>query len=396
MHTASKQVRLTFSCMIFFFFGLFHASLGPVLNELAIKSHSSLAAIGGVLTFLFLGALISQISTGPLFDRFGKRLILTLSLILLGVSIVGFTLTQSIAWIFILFLLSGMGQGGVDMGVNLVVADSYPENNTRYLNLIHFFFGFGAFTGPLLVGLSILKLQTGLPVLWLAAGTMILLGMIIFFLLRDPSITSVNKAASKRTPFSGFQVYSSPLLWLLSFIMLIYIGVEYGLGSWVTSYMSLTTNLSIQYGALVTSAYWGSLAIGRLAGFAISKKLSRIHMLLIALGGSLIGTIFLLIFRGMLIPSIVCLIWISFSYGTVIPTTVALTSTAFPNDKGKAVSILSAMGSIGGTILPWIAGILIGNAMEIGYLLLIGISIATLILIVLAIWRLLGKLRTTT
>jgi fucose permease len=116
-----------------------------------------------------------------------------------------------------------------------------------------------------------------------------------------------------------------------------------------------------------------------------------LQLLLLALGGSLVGAVCLGLLHTRLVPSILCLVWISFSYGTVIPTTIALASTTFPQDKGKVVSVLSAMGSIGGTILPWAVGIFLGRGQVAGYLAFILAAIAVLLALVLAIRHLLRQ-----
>jgi MFS family permease len=85
------KLVLILACAIFLVFGLFQASIGPILAELSAQSGSSLAVIGGVLTFLFIGSLIAQISAGPLIDRYGQKIILAVSLFTISLSITGFT-----------------------------------------------------------------------------------------------------------------------------------------------------------------------------------------------------------------------------------------------------------------------------------------------------------------
>jgi fucose permease len=350
-----------------------------------------LAVIGGVFTFLFLGSLIAQIVTGPLIDRFGQKPILIISLFTISLSIVGFTKTHNLMWIYFMFLFAGLGQGGIDMGANLVVADAFPTNNTSFLNLMHFFFGIGAFIGPALVGFAIAKTGSGLVIQWIAAGIFFFLAFAIVFLLKNTSQKNANDDPLQEKKSEGIRVYLSPLLWLLGGLMLIYIGIEYGLGSWISSYMNITTNMASQNGALVTSGYWGALALGRLAGFTLGRKLSHIQLLIMAISSSLVGGIGLVISSNLIWPTIICLIWISFSYGTVIPTTVAFASTAFPKHKGKAVSVLSAMGSIGGITLPWFAGFLLGRSASQGYIWFITLSILLLLIILFFINQTKGR-----
>jgi fucose permease len=334
-----------------------------------------------VLTFLFLGSLIAQIVSGPLIDRFGQKSILIISLFVISISIFGVTEAHTLPWVFFMFLFAGLGQGGIDMGANLEVANAFPKNNTPFLNLMHFFFGIGAFIGPALVGFAIAITGSGLVIQRIAAGIFFFLAFASIFLLRNTSQKNANDDPLQEKKSEGIKIYLSPLLWLLGSLMLIYIGIEYGLGSWISSYMNITTNMALQKGALVTSAYWGALALGRLAGFTLSRRLSHIQLLALAISSSLVGGIGLVVSHHLIYPTIVCLIWIGFSYGTVIPTTVAFASSAFPEHKGKAVGVLAAMGSIGGMILPWFAGILLGKSASLGYVWFITLSILFLLII---------------
>ena len=54
-----------------------------------------------------------------------------------------------------------------------------------------------------------------------------------------------------------------------------------------------------------------------------------------ALGGSLLGGIGLFISRGVVLPTVLSLAWIAFSYATVYPTTVALGNAVFARDRGR-------------------------------------------------------------
>lgn len=391
MKPVSPKIILALNYLIFLFFGMFMGGIGPVFNELAEQTSSSLTAVGGIITFLFLGSLLAQIIAGPLTDRYGHKNILVISLFILGLGIISFTNAESVTVMFALVFITGMGQGGVDIGTNLVVSDVSPGDNTSALNLLHFFFGVGAFIGPALIGFAIAKAGSGLVVHWFAAGVLILIAILILFLLKDRSATERDPEENVHKSEKGFRVYLSPLLWLFGLLMLVYVGVEFGLGSWISNYLNITTGAALQYGALVTSAYWGALALGRLAGAAASRKVSRMQLLIIALASSLAGAVGLILTRGMIWPSIVFIAWISFSYGTVYPTAVAYAISIFPDQQGKAVGFLVALGNIGGIFLPWVAGILLVNYANQAYAVYLAILIGLMLLIVTFIPRLIQR-----
>lgn len=357
MTKASPKIIVAITCLVFLVFGLFNGSIGPIVKELSHQTNSTLGAIGGVLTFLFTGALISMFVAGPLTDRFGKKIVMVISLLFLSAGLVGLCLTRSLPLMFFFFFFTGLGQGGMEVSGNLVVAEAYPKNNTGILNLLHFFYGFGAFIGPAFISLAISNDVSGKIVLWFASGFFVVLAVLYIILyMNKPKSASMPLSENKATRVS---VYRSPLLWFTGIMLLTYVGVEFGLGSWATTFMEVSARLPIQQGALVTSAYWGFITLGRLAGLVLSKKLKSLQLLGVATIGSLIGVIALIIFTGTTSAAIVSIMVIGLCFGTVYPTTIAFTSDAFINNQGKAVGLVSTFGSIGGLTLPWMAGIIL-------------------------------------
>lgn len=343
MKLSPQKSVLLLAYMTFLIFGMFQAGIGPVLEELSLQTSSSLSIIGGILTFLFLGSLIAQIAAGPLIDRFGAKKVLIISLLFLATGILGFTQAQQIGWMFILVFYAGLGQGGVDLATNLVITDAYPMNNASALNLLHFFFGLGAFISPAFIGLAMDQSGSGLFIHWILAGLFVLISFGVLGLIWQSARSQIVKETPMAQPEIGLKIFLSPLLWIFGGIFLVFVGVEYGLGSWISNYMKVSTGMALSKGAVITSVYWGALALGRLAASAVSRRVTGVKFLKIALGSCLLGAIGLFISDSMTIPTIVCIVWISFFFASVIPTTVALTSEAFPLHKGKAVGFLSVM-----------------------------------------------------
>lgn len=357
MNKVSPKIIVAMTCLVFLVFGLFNGSIGPIVKELSFQTHSTLGAIGGVLTFLFMGALISMFVAGPLTDRFGKKVIMVISLFFLSAGIIGLCNARSLPLMYFFFFFTGLGQGGMEVSGNLVVADAFPKNNTGIMNLLHFFYGVGAFSGPAIISLAISNNLTGKLVLWFASALFAVLALLFILLYVNKEITGAAGPSENNTLSAS--VYRSPLLWITGAMLLTYVGVEFGLGSWSTTFMEISAHLPIQQGALVTSAYWGFITLGRLGGLVLSRKLSSLQLLGLAASGALIGGIALTIFTGTTAASIAIIMFIGLCFGTVYPSTIAFTSDAFINNQGKAVGLVSAFGSIGGLTLPWMAGLIL-------------------------------------
>ena len=389
MQNSKPRLILFIACCMFLAFGMFNAAIGPVLGELAANTNSTLVMVGGVITFLFLGSLAAQLIAGPITDKIGLRVVVLASLLLVAFGLPAFTNVRSYPLMLALVLITGLGQGGIDLSANLMVSGAYPKNTTPMLNLLHFFFGLGAFFGPALVGLSIAATGSGMIIQWVASGIFLLLAFIVFG-MRDGNPPASTISSVQPAEVTGQKsVYLSPFMWVIGLLILIYVGAEYGLGSWATRYMGLTAGMAEQNGALVTSAYWGALTLGRLAGAAASRRLDRTRLLGIALIGSFIGTLGLILSPDSVLLTIIFIIVTGFSFGTIYPTSVAVTVAQFPNNQGKAVGLLAALGSIGGLTLPWLAGILLETVSPLVYGIFLFISVVILLLLLFA----LGKLK---
>jgi fucose permease len=348
-------IVVAMTCMVFLVFGLFNGSIGTVVKELSTQTNSTLSAIGGVLTFLFLGALISMFLAGPLSDKLGKKYVMVISLLLLSAGLIGLCGARSLFLMYFFFFVTGLGQGGMEVSGNLVVADAHPQNNTGILNLLHFFYGVGAFSGPAIVSLALTNNLSGKVVLWAAAGIFAVLA--ILFAIIYTNHKHQNTSSLPNQTIKATNVYRSSLLWIVGALLLSYVGVEFGLGSWSTTFMGASASLPIQQGALVTSAYWGLLTLGRLAGLLLSRKLKTLQLLGFAIFGALTGGLALILFTGTTTAAIASIMFIGFCFGTIYPSTIAFTSDVFVKNQGKAVGLVSTFGSIGGTLLPWAAGL---------------------------------------
>lgn len=301
-------------------------------------------------TALFLGALVAQIISGPLTDKLGQRVVLTFSLLIIAAGTAGMILSRSIWGLFIITFLTGLGHGAVDLSTNVMVSRTFTEKNASTMNMLHFFFGLGAFIGPALVSLMLRFFNQGIITLWLAVGMMVILSLAVTRLENPPRVHSSDGGNGS--------VYKSLVLWLLSVVILLYVGLENGLGGWVTTFMNQTTSLNLEKAALVSSGFWGALTIGRLLGAVLGSKISQKSLLIISLAAvAVMGFVFALTV-GALLPSVASVLLIGFFTGSVYPTVMSLVTTAFPESPGKAASVIAAMGSIGGMLIPLAQGYL--------------------------------------
>jgi fucose permease len=154
-------------------------------------------------------------------------------------------------------------------------------------------------------------------------------------------------------------IYRSPFLWGLGLLILLYVGTENGMGGWITTYIQRTTPLRIEQAALVAAGFWLALTAGRIVSAALGLRLTSQSLLTASLLVATLGSLLLVISTGGMVLTILAVLMIGFSFGSIYPTTIALTTALFEQGPGKAASVVAAMGSVGGMALPWLQGVLL-------------------------------------
>lgn len=138
-------------------------------------------------TFGMLFAGIQFVCTpiqGALSDRFGRRPVILLSCLGLGVDFILMALAQSLPWLLIARIFSGMFSASFTTA-NAYIADiTPPEKRAQAFGMIGAAFGVGFIIGPLLGGLLSKHVDLRAP-FWFAAGLALLNFLYGYFVLPE-------------------------------------------------------------------------------------------------------------------------------------------------------------------------------------------------------------------
>ena len=105
---------------------------------------------------------------GPLSDRFGRRPVVLLSNLGLGLDYVLMALAPNLAWLFVGRIISGITAASVSTGMAYVADVTPPEKRSGAFGMIGVAFGIGFVFGPALGGV-LGSVDPRLP-FWVAAG----------------------------------------------------------------------------------------------------------------------------------------------------------------------------------------------------------------------------------
>jgi FHS family Na+ dependent glucose MFS transporter 1 len=141
---------------------------------------------------------------------------------------------------------------------------------------------------------------------------------------------------------------------IMAFLFL-YVGAEVAFGGWLYTY-ALTSGLAgASMAAFLTSAFWGSLTLGRLLTIPLAARLRPAVLLGLSLTGSLLVLGALLIWRDS--PAVVWAgaIGMGLSMAAIFPVTITLAGSLMPIS-GRITAWFFVGASAGGMVVPWLIG----------------------------------------
>ncbi len=361
------------SCMMFFI-GFEIGGFQLVLRS--VSSQFSMAATGSGLLVAAqnIGVVMMPLLFGSLSDRIGKRRVLLIFAALFMAGCAAAALAGSATAFVMGVFLIGAGYSVCECTASAALSDAYPEKSAQYINLSQCMFSLGAVASPILIRYG----MSGFDWSWrsvfvICAGAYVLL---MFPLLRvrfsaPPAGTSPVEAppagAAPKARVSLFAFFRNDIFLLLFLSILLYIGLESGVGYFIETLFTLKLGQEA-LGAYAISAFWAMTALSRLV-FGL-MRLSPKRALLVSFGASAALIVLLAVLRLPLLSLIVCGL-IGFVFGPVWPLLIDLAAKQFPHNSGGAIGLMSAGCGLGGIAFPAVIGFLADHTdLRLSFLLL--------------------------
>jgi FHS family Na+ dependent glucose MFS transporter 1 len=145
------------------------------------------------------------------------------------------------------------------------------------------------------------------------------------------------------------------LVALIGLFFFLYVGAEVGFGGWIYTY-AVALNLGGETtAAYLTSSFWGALTLGRLLTIPVAARLRPRSILLGDLVGCLISGGTILWWSDSLTATWLGAVGLGFSMASIFPTTLSLAERRMAIT-GQTNSWFFVGASIGGMVLPWLIG----------------------------------------
>jgi fucose permease len=347
---------------LFTLFGTSFTIIGATLPKILANFHWNYLAAGMVLGAGAVAYFLSTFVAGHLVQHWGPKPTILLGLGLIIAGLVFFATTPDPLTNTLLSALIGLGQGGVEVGVNWSTLRIDTRNTGRPMNLMHGAFAIGAILGPLAVSLM---MRRGLD--WTAvyrgmAVIFVLVAVLMAFATLPP--VQAKAAADAESPE---RLSANPAYWLSFFTLFLYVGVELGVSNWVAEYFVSVFAFSPDAGAMLVSLFWMGLLAGRF-GVPLLYQGSRPDAVLVGLSALATVSIALLMLLGYTAHNGITndigrgLVFLAgLGCSIYYPTVMTLLGRCFPHAQSQAIGFAATGGGIGSFLFPFLMSAIAQN-----------------------------------
>jgi len=374
-----KKSNLAFiaACFGMFLFGIAMLSLGTINTFLVDKFLLDKLSAGSLASLLPLGILIGSLFFGAIVDRFGYKLLLTISSVLIIACIVLIVYAGSFPLIQAAFFFIGITGGMINGATNALAADVSAENKSSNLSLLGVFYGLGALFLPLITGL--LTKHFSYQSVLLGTAIFLLLPVIYFMLIPFPPPKQQQGIPLKKV----FSMFKDKVLILFAFVLFFQSAVEGISNNWTTSYLKDIHGLADDKALFSLTMLVVGMTIARLILTYVLKKIRPIRVF--SLSCILIAISLVLV----QVSGSLAMIWVSYfllgmGLASGFPVMLGYVGERYAKLSGIAFSFALVIALLGNTLLNLLVGF-VSRTWGIQHITTILIASACLMFL-LAIW----------
>lgn len=352
--TYNRQLAFWSACLGMLLFGIGLITLGAVLPDLRIKHSLDAVQAGTLFSILPAGIIGGSLLFGPVCDRYGYRMLLPLSSLLMFAGFEGLAFTDTV-WILTLSVfLIGLGGGAINGATNAVVADISTNGKGADLSILGVFFGIGALGMPLL--LSLLKETVTFETTVAGTGILTLGAAVLFIAVRFPEAKQAEGISMKQI---GSLVRDATLL-LIAFFLFFQSAFEGLINNWTTTYLIDRVAAPQEAALMGLSSYVAGMTVMRLLIGSVMRKLPERKLLFMSFAITLAALLIFSLSRTVL-PAAAGLFILGAGLAAGFPTMLGLVGNRYPHLSGTAFSFVLVIALLGNILVNYSMGVVAEN-----------------------------------
>lgn len=368
----NKNLVFWAACAGLLLFGIGLITLGSVAPDLRSKFNLDEISSGTLFSIMPLGILAGSLVFGPICDKYGYKLLLVVSSLLMCVGFEGIAYTRDLTLLKLSVFFFGLGGGAINGATNAVVSDISATYKGAQLSMLGVSFGIGALGMPMVVGL--LRNQMSSDNILGLVGLFAVAVAVFFATTRFPE-------PKQRQGFpirQSFALVKDNLLLLIAFFLFCQSSFEAIINNWTALF--LVDRLAVQpedalYGL---SLFVAGLTVMRLLTGSVFRKTNVFTIMFVS---------FILILAGLLLlktsvslsMAMVALILLGAGLAGGFPIMLGIVGDRYSKLSGTAFSFVLVIALIGNMLINYTMGII---AQHYGIQQVVNVALAELVAMV--------------
>ncbi|MEI6050386.1 MAG: MFS transporter [Bacteroidota bacterium] len=349
-----KRVVFWAACTGMLLFGICLITLGSVASDLREKLLLDEISFGTLFSILPLGILTGSLLFGPIADKYGYKILLSVSCVFMFAGFEGIAYSPSIGLLKIFIYLFGLGGGAVNGSTNALVADISDKDKGANLSLLGVFFGIGALGMPLISG--ILENRFSFEIILTAIGILTLVTGIFFIFIQFPPPKQPQGFPIARS----ISLIKDNVLLLIAFFLFFQSGFEGIINNWTTTFLIKQHSIQQSYALYGLSSFVVGMTLMRLLNGSILRSVSVRKILVASFGLILLGLVLMKTGNSFII-SVIGLVFLGAGLAGGFPVMLGLVGNRFTELSGTAFSLVLFIALFGNTLVNYGMGIVAQN-----------------------------------
>jgi len=312
-----------------------------------------------------------SVPSGILQDRFGKRRMLNIGMLLTGVGMVIPFIHYSFPVMLAAFIVLGIGNTIVQVSANPLLHDVAPrEKYSSYMSLSQFIKAIVSLLGPAITAFMATYFGNWKLVFAVYALTSVLAVTWLYFTQIEETKSTHGAATFK----SCFSLLKNKFIVVMALGIFMLVGADVGMNSNIANFLQNQYGLTLESASLGISLYFTALMIGRFSGAIILNWISARRFLLLTAIVALISLGGMLLAPSVLVAQI-AIFMVGLGSANLFPLIFSIALEKMP-DRSNEISGLMIMAVSGGAFLPPLMGLVsTGAGVRASFLVLLAAMI---------------------
>src|SRR5665213_902259 len=377
----NRKIIFWAACIGILFFGMGITTLGSVKHGLEQKYLLDEIASGTLFSILPFGILSGSLLFGPFCDKYGYKILLSLTCLSMFIGFEGIAYSPSHSLLKVSIFLFGLGGGAINGATSALVSDISVKDKGANLSLLGVFFGIGALGMPFLLG--VLENKFSYEIIVSVVGFATLAVGIFYLLIKFPPA----KQAQGFPVSKSLGLFKDSGLILIAFFLFCQSSFEAILNNWTTTFLTSGLAVSQNNALYALSLFVTGMTIMRLLLGSIFRNTSLKKLWIAAFTMIFLGLIFLWIGQYFSL-SVAGLILLGAGLAGGFPLMLGLVGDRYKELSGTAFSLVFVIALLGNMLINYGMGII---AQIYGIRHLITVAFIELIVMIILCYNILSS-----